>query len=86
MTVIVSDIILHAVLVLVRVRVIVHGVSVTVFMRMNNDSTCPFAFAANFGFDFTDPPALGAICFLFGQIFPGCHSNLLYMNSFLQFR
>jgi hypothetical protein len=56
-----------------RMRMIVFGLAVAMGMRVNDNLPGTVAFAADFGFDFSNAAALGAIRFLVDPIFSRCH-------------
>jgi hypothetical protein len=63
-------IIRRMVLMIVRMRVIVHQISMAMFVGMDDDPPASFAFRADGGVDFTDPPAFGAFGALAHSFFP----------------
>jgi len=61
MPVIVRDILIHSVFGIVRMRMIMLGVSMAMRVRVDQNLADPFAFFADLGFDPPDTPALGTI-------------------------
>jgi hypothetical protein len=67
MPVIVRQIRVYLVFSIVRMRMIMLAVSMAMLVRVNQNFSGPFTFAADFGFDKTDTPAFGTICFGFSH-------------------
>lgn len=61
---IMGNILVHGVFGVVGMGVVMLGFAVAMRMRVNNNLPAAFAFAADFGLDFTDAAAFGTILFL----------------------